>query len=150
MVVAGPTFAEAARFTLFGMAVGAGLVYFIKKDHTPSLLGSESFVDGSGSKSAPGSNAARADAGDTTASPAQRLMKVVSRFKLATQRAAELGRTVQVLVGPTVQRAVTEGLHAAHEVEGDLRAQLDELGDRPVLGENSPDQAAPNASKHVE
>jgi len=145
VVVAGPTFAEAARFTLFGMAVGAGLVYFIKKDHTPSLLGTESFVEGSPS-SAPKTGAAPTSGDKSNAagtSPLERVATVVSRVRTATIRAVELGRTVQVLVGPTVQRAVTEGVIAARETQSDLRAELDELGDRPVLPEIPPEKTTP-------
>lgn len=142
VVVAGPTFCEALKFTLLGAALGAAAVHYFNKEQTPTL-GNQEKGYGPESKAAP---AAEADKGTV-----EKIARLAGRARDISGRAMELAQSAAEAIKPALDQAVAQGKQAAAEMESRLKKDMEQAGDQPVLArEDIAEKAAGEPGKTVE
>lgn len=141
IVVAGPTFGEALRFMILGVALGAGAVYFLLGRDGSSASLEDAVTEG---LTAGGAKPGRKK------SLLRRAFDVVERTRAVSDRVRELAGTVQEAASPIVKQAVEQGKQAAAEVESRLRKEVTEAGDRPYLAEQDEELPSQTEQKFVE
>lgn len=139
VIVAGPTFCEALKFTLLGVAIGAAVIHFMSREEDPTLAETDAVqagLSGAGAKNSP--------------SQSEKLSLLAGRIKDISGRALSLAHSASDAIKPTLEQAVAQGKLAAVEIEARLRKDVEEAGDKPFLAEKEDKAAAPTEAKFVE
>jgi len=140
VIVAGPAFGEALKFTLFGALLGAAFVHFMGKEQTPSLAGHDAVLEGI---SAGGHK-------PTAGSTGKALASLAARARSVSGRALELAHSATEALKPALEQAVAQGKLAAAEIEAKLKKDVENAGDRPSLAEEDNANMAGSPDKYVE
>ncbi len=108
VIVTGPTFGTAIGLVLFGAAIGAAAVCYLRTQHSGAASGADAVFEGMTGGGA-----------KETTSSAQvmaRLNGLAKRVKSLAGRARETMQTAGEVIGPTISEAVSEGKSAARAV----------------------------------
>lgn len=119
VIVTGPTFGSAFKFMLFGVAVGAGTIFYWQSKKGPSLPASseaDAVYAGLTAGGAKDSGKAQELVG--------RLNSLSTRVKSLAGKAKEAAQSAAVTAGPIVADAVTQARSASQEAQTKLHADL--------------------------
>jgi len=153
IVVGSPTFGQGIKFILFGAALGfAGAYYFLGGISKRSVAAkAKAKAQRKASEKVEDAMESLEDTVEAVGeSVEERLKSVANRVRKLSHTAKETIGTASVLVKPVIDRAVAEGKKAAAEVEGRLKKEVDEAGDKPFLAQQDGELTSQNENKHVE